>query len=666
MKEINANEIKTIIPVGLELAVLEGRDVSETVLDIHKKYGFKRFMLTAPGKRWRALGFPPMEHFERLAYAFKEAKEKLEPYGIKCGWWCTLCIKSGAYEGSSRIKKADGSLTPYSNCPLDPAYKEQFSNCIARFAEIAKPAFIITEDDYSIIQSSPKGCFCDLHMAEFARRMGREYTIEELSEILDKRDEESLKIIKAWRELMKDTLVEFSKEIRRKLDVASPEIPMGHMQQGPADAEGDCTYEICKALAGDRHVPFARLCGTFYNGAIVQDIPTKLFHPIYSRQHMEGEFNAYHESDSYPSTRFFTSGSEMRAIVSTAYAAGFAGSTFQLGPQVNKPGEKAYGTMYAKERARFSEMKRIASRCELLGVEVGYDPFCNTLEKPYAPHWTQPIGLYGIPYTTKESSVTFWDCRLAKYGDREAVMKYLGKNLILDGAAAKALYDRGFGEYMGVAIGDDITSVPPLNYDLGAKEVIRPEFISEGYGDSLSVASAYAYGHHGKAVRITPTDEKCRVITDVTLSSGEIICPGMTMYKNSLGGTVVVLGMMIANTYSQSMLSYVRQKLFQRIISELDGELPYIKDAPRLFTIANEAKDPAESGFIGMLTVINLSPDAEDKILVHLPKKFADAEKIFSLAIDGSWHEVKFSRTENDLEIIAECRYLEPQCLLFK
>ena len=251
MKEINANEIETIIPVGLELALLEGRDVSETVLDIHKNYGFKRFMLTAPGKRWRALGFPPMEHFERLAYAFKEAKEKLEPYGIVCGWWCTLCIKSGAYEGSSRIKKADGSLTPYSNCPLDPAYKEHFSNCIARFAEIAKPAFIITEDDYSIIQSSPKGCFCDLHMAEFARRMGREYTIEELSEILDKRDEESLKIIKAWRELMKDTLVEFSKEIRRKLDVASPEIPMGHMQQGPADAEGDCTYEICKALAGD-------------------------------------------------------------------------------------------------------------------------------------------------------------------------------------------------------------------------------------------------------------------------------------------------------------------------------------------------------------------------------------------------------------------------------
>ena len=70
MKQVNVNEIETIIPVGLEMAMLEGRDVSETVLNIHEKYGFKRFMLTAPGKRWRALGFPPIEHFERLAYAF--------------------------------------------------------------------------------------------------------------------------------------------------------------------------------------------------------------------------------------------------------------------------------------------------------------------------------------------------------------------------------------------------------------------------------------------------------------------------------------------------------------------------------------------------------------------------------------------------------------------
>ena len=341
-----ANEIQTLIPVGLGLAVSEGRDISETVLNIHKKYGFTRFMLSAPGKKWRAIGFPPMEHFEELAYAFRDAKEKLASYGIECGWWITLCMKSGKYEGSVRIKKADGSLNPYSNCPLDPVFKDHYSNCIARFAEIAKPAFIITEDDYSIIQSSPKGCFCDNHMAEFARRMGREFTIEELSEILDRRDEESLAIIKKWRELMKDTLVEFAKEIRRKLDVTSPEIPMGHMQQGPADAEGDCTYEICKALAGDRHVPFARLCGTFYNGAVVQDIPTKLFHPIYSRQHIDGDFIAYHESDSYPSSKFFTSGSEMRAIVSTAYAAGFDGSTFQLGDQTNMPGEKAYGSMY--------------------------------------------------------------------------------------------------------------------------------------------------------------------------------------------------------------------------------------------------------------------------------------------------------------------------------
>jgi hypothetical protein len=66
-----------------------------------------------------------------------------------------------------------------------------------------------------------------------------------------------------------------------------------------------------------------------------------------------------------------------------------------------------------------------------------------------------------------------------------------------------------------------------------------------------------------------------------------------------------------------------------------------------------------------MLTVINLSADTEDKILVHLPKRFADAEKVMSMDINGEWHEVEFTRDGNDLEIIAECRYLEPQNLLF-
>lgn len=666
MKQININEIETIIPVGLELAMLEGRDVSETVLNIHEKYGFKRFMLTAPGKRWRALGFPPIEHFEQLAYAFKEAREKLEPYGIECGWWVMLCIKSGASDEFTRIKRADGSLAPYSNCPLDPVFKKHYADCVARFAEIAKPAFIITEDDYSILQSSPKGCFCDLHMAEFAKRTGREYTAEELTEILDRRDEGSLEIIRAWRELMKDSLVDFAKEIRKRLDVASPEIPMGHMQSGPSDAEGDPTYEICKALAGDKHVPFCRFCGTFYNGAIVQNIPTKLFRPIYFCQHTDGDFIALHESDSYPSSKFFTSGSEMRAIVSTAYAAGFDGSTFQIGNQVAHPNEKAYGTMYAKNRKRFSEMKRIVKQCEMRGVEITYDPFCNTVDKGYAPHWAQTLGMYGIPVTSKEASIAFWDSRVAKYGKRETVMKYLSKNLILDGAAAKALFDRGFGEYMGVEIGENITSAEPLCYDLGANEVTRDEFVTEGYAKNMSVASAYAYGHHGKAVRITPTSEDCKVITDVMISSGEVICPGMTVYKNSLGGTVVVLGMMIADTYSQSMLCYQRQRLFQRILTELDGDTAYIKDCARLFNILNEAKDPDQSGFIGMLTVINLSSDDEDKILVRLPEKFAAAEKVLSMDINGEWREVEFTRDGNDLEIIAECRYLDPQNLLFR
>ncbi len=660
------NETDVIIPVGLASAIDSGKKVADTILDLHQKYGYRRFMLAGPAKGWRAIGFPPIEHFEELAYAFLEAKNELLPYGIECGWWLTTVVKSGPCDDFVRIKRANGSLAPFSSCPLDEKFREHFADCIARFAKIAKPAFIITEDDYSILASAPvNGCFCDLHLEEFSKRMGTEYTREELSAILSERTPEALEIIKKWRELMKDTLVDFAKTIRKKLDVDSPEIPVGYMQSENADAEGDCTYDICKALAGDRHTPFSRLYGTFYNGVTVQDIPTVTFHAIYSRQHIEGDFTYYHESDSFPSSRFFTSGTEMRAIMATAYSAGFNGSTFQQLETSDLPEETAYGKMFIKERGRFGEICKTASMCEMKGVEICYDPFYNSLEHPFAPYWAQPIGLFGIPYTTKESPVAFWDKRQAKYSDDKTVKKYLSKVLFLDGEAAKALCERGYSDYLGAEIGDEITN-GPLAFDLGAKEIVRDEFVSEGYARTMGIASIFASGKEGKALRITPNDPKTKIITDVVNSAKETICPGMTLYKNELGGTVIVMGMMIAGSYSQSLLCYTRQRLFHKLISECCDEFAFVKNSPRIFTIMNEAKNEKESGFIGMLTLINLGCDTEEDILLHLPENFAKAKSIFALKGDGKWKKVGFTRTKDGMSVNVSSNYLEPLCLLFK
>lgn len=80
-------------------------------------------------------------------------------------------------------------------------------------------------------------------------------------------------------------------------------------------------------LAGPNHTPFARLHGTAYcdvTGA--KNIPTILYHALYAREHIKGDFAYYHESDVFPHTRFFMPAVKMRALESVVFSNGFDGA----------------------------------------------------------------------------------------------------------------------------------------------------------------------------------------------------------------------------------------------------------------------------------------------------------------------------------------------------
>ncbi|MBQ8408497.1 MAG: hypothetical protein IJY39_06485 [Clostridia bacterium] len=658
--------IDVILPLRLAASMDRGEKVTEYVLDYYRKYGIKKFILTGPTKKWRTLGFPEKAYFEKLAYEYLEAKNILEPYGIELGWWVTIVLKSGLNEKFTPIMRADGTTSPFANCPLDPVFRQHYAECIALFARIAKPSFIITEDDYSIWAAAPgKGCFCEHHLKEFSRRVGREYTRETLAPLLNPDTPEGIELMRRWRELMKDSLVCFAEAIRAEVDKETPEIPIGYMQAGGADHEGDVTYPVAKALAGPNHTPFSRLFGTFYGGFVTQELPNVIYHPIYSRQHIEGDFIFYHESDSYPSQRFFTSGSEMRAIMSCAYSAGFDGSTFQVREDADVPEETAYPKMFAKERARFNALHKAVKQCEMKGVEICYDPFYSTLGGRSRPYWTQPIAFYGIPFTTKESSVAFWDVKQATYATHETVMRYLSKGLFFDGEAAKVLCQRGYSKYLGASVDDELTR-GKLSLHLAAKEHICDEFISPGRSKTITFASAYAVGREAKAVYVTPIDERCKTVTDVVDNAGNKVSAGMTYFENELGGKVVVFGTVIGNSYTHAILSYSRQRLFQKLLSMIDDSFVYVKDTPRIFTFANEAKDREKSGFVGILTLINLSPDALDELALHLSEKFASCEEILVMDAAGDWEPVAFERTEDGALIHTAVRYLDPVYIMFR
>ncbi len=658
-------ELDLIVPVSLELDWPTYESVVDDILYLNKKYGFKSFALACPGAGWRSKNYPSKEVFEDLAHLFKKVKDTRICHEIECGWWMTVTLKGGSSEKFSRAVKPDGTETVMSSCPLDPDFIEYFSECIYTFSKIAEPAFIITEDDYSVIAASYNkyGCFCDYHLKEFAKMTGKAYSREELFEIFESHTIEGAELFKKWGELMKESLIRPIKAAREKLDKILPDVPIGYGQAGNCDKEGDLTEDLSIAMAGENNIPFSRIHGAFYGGGDTKDIPKAMFTGIYFKQHVKTNFNCYYEFDTFPHTRFYNSAKQMGVFMSTAYSHGYIGGLFQVQQLLDDPNEElVYANLYKQERDRFNSLHLAVENCTQKGVEIFYDPFYNnydeTVKTGRNPLWVRPITTFGIPFVTTKSDIAFWDIRQAKYSDHETVIEYLSKGLILDGDAAKELVRRGYGEYIGVDFGENVLNGNNLIYDLGAREVIKDGFVPESKGRNMPPAHMYA-ASNGVLYKMTPTDPNCEVITELYDFQKNFISVAMTRFKNSLGGRIVVMGETIYNNMSQSLYNYRRQKLIQSLVTWCSDKNVYIKDAPAVYVIHNEADNPKEKGFSHLLTLTNMCEDEIDIIKLYLPPCMRDLKEFSYLDIKGEWQKIDGKKTDDGVEFNVTINYCE-------
>ena len=663
-KTFDNSRLDIITPIKIEMDWPTAEELVDTLRFQNKQYGIKRFALGAPSLGWKSVGFPPISHFEKLASLFAQVRDAVKADGIECGFLNMLTVRCG--DSFDPVIRSDGTAVKISACPLDPVYQKTFARSNARFCEIAQPDFIFFEDDYSVNAQSRDGfgCCCDRHLRAFAQRCGKDYTREELVAAASEKTPEGYALLRKWRQLQRDSLVELSKTVRQEVDKRDPQIPIGFMQAINADRDGDMTEAVARALAGPDHTPFCRLHGTVYmDVASAKNAPEIMHHPLYCKQHISGDFAFYHESDTYPHTRFYLSARKARVFMAGAYSMGFDGSTFQTAQILDdRNEEQAYGLMYKREQARFNAVSRVARQCVIRGVQICYDPFWNTVEAGNArPYWTRSVSMFGIPYTTLDAQVAFWDRRQAQYADHETIMKYLSGGLFLDAAAAKLLCQRGYSRYLGVEMGEDITGL--LTNDDGAREVITAPFDRYSRGRNMPAANVYAGGKGAPSLEIRVVDPKVEVVTQVCNFQKETICPGMARFENELGGKIVVLSVSVENNMSHTIYNYRRQRLYQALVKWCADCVVMAENEPNIYIIENESKDDR---FVGMLTVTNLGEDPVEGLRLHLPPKWQKATAFKMLDRQGQWIPVAWERTEDSLLISDTLDYCDPLYILAK
>lgn len=667
-KQFDNNYLDIITPVKLEADWESAEVLADTLRHQKQQYGIHRFALGGPSIGWKTVGFPSDDHYRMLAEKFVQVRDAVKDEGISCGYLNMMTILSGGAEDMTPLTASDGTLNTMTACPLDPVFQRRFAESNALFARIAKPDFIMMEDDYGVSANltDGMGCFCHHHLDAFAKLCGKRYEREELVAALQERTPESLRLLRQWRQLQRDGMVSLSESVRREVDKENPQIPIGCMQPSTADKDGDMTEAVARALAGPDHTPFCRFYGTLYGDIFTaRNVPEIMFHPLYCKQHIQGDFAFYHESDTYPHTRYFLSGKKIGMFMGAAYNMGFDGATFQTVQILDdKSEETAYGKMYVREKARFNGANRIAKQCDVKGVEIHYDPFYNTLEKAGTrPYWIRAVSLFGIPYTSQEAPVAFWDWRSARYADHETVMKYLSKGLFLDSIAARELWNRGYGKYIGVEVGENLDE-SLLYCDHSAREVIQPPFDIYSKGKNMWAANNDAAGRKGCNMALRVTDPRAEVVTQLCNVKQEAISPALVRFQNELGGRIVVQSLTMQKNMSGALLNYRRQRLYQALIKWCCDCVVMAENEPNIYVIENRAKAPEESGFLGMLTLCNLGEDPVEGLRLHLPPYWQAAKGFRLMDRQGQWQDVQWQRTEDTLTIPETLEYSDYMYIL--
>lgn len=635
---------------------------------IHNTYGYSIFAINCPPTAYRAYGFPSLADYEDYARAFLTVKEALEPEGILLGWWWGTTLKTGHDDRYPPMVRADGSTTPMASDPFDDDYREAVAKRVARFAAIAHPAFIFTEDDYSVFAATGGGCFCEKHLAEFSRRTGHRYTRDELNAALKGTTPEAYALTRQWMELNRDTLVLLAEAIRTELDKETPEIPMGLMQTGHADREGAMTEAVCRALAGANHRPFCRCFGVDYGGMRNDEISAHAFHALYDREHLPEDFVFIHESDPFPQSRFFTAGKQMLSLMSLVYSYGYDGSTYNITKLSSEStvGEDTYGTVNREALPRLSALHKAIADCRLAGVHLPYDRFYNSTKNLLPtenPLWHQFVSFTGIPYTTRESSVYMMDERDAKFRTDEELKEILVGGVIMDGETARLLSERGFGEDLGIRVGGAVTDEGMFRFDLGGTEQLTEAAALLSEDRVMTTAHMWAPRGNGVQYRLEPTDSACEVLTETVDYLGNKHGAAMTRYINTRGGRIVVMGQTLAGNYSQSLFNYVRAELIKNLIAWCGGDLLTTDHTAKVDLTVNVPT--GEADFNGIATLINFGEDGYDSILFRLPQGW-ETGTVERLDENGVWQPVKAELKPGRAEVFTPLAPLTPTFLRFR
>ena len=610
---------------------------AKDIIEFYQRTGVPRVLYSLS---YHPQGANAMVKAERLTASFRKLKALLacEP-GIQAG----VLIQSilGHVIGAEVEKEPWTKVVTHNSrhegagarfCSLDPGFSDYIRKVGAMVAA-EKPFFILGDDDIRSWSSGVE-CFCELHTAEYNRRHGTVFTPEEYRKAVCESDVNS-ELYRNFDKLREDTVNRVAALLREGIDSVDPSIPGGSCMPG---GEYFFNQETARALAAkNQGGAVMRICNSNYVEQSPRDFAFNVFKTQAYRKYHSGVETVLDESDTFPHSLFSKSAISFHAKETSAIFNGLNGAKLWF-VNCRRPGvvvSRKYTDILAKYSKFYPALYTLVNQSETSGIRIpirsgkgNWHAITNRTPNIIPERsWSEYLGIFGIPFSAeKDHSLNgIYAIRgkdaVDSLSDDELLNLFKGKMLI-DGDAAKALTDRGFEKYMGVA----------------AKEPSHP-FNGEYYisGEGPVYCRTWV-----DAPELVPLTENIEVLSKMYYSpfygakmdEQKLVCPGVVIYNNSLGGRICTTVFRTVDEFTPRG-GEPRKNWLIHVIEAIeagaaDGTL--LIEHPAL-AVSRKLPDGAN-----LHMYCNLGFDAIDTLEIQ----YSGVAKVSELTADGIWKELSF------------------------
>ena len=389
-----------------------------------------------------------------------------------------------------------------------------------------------------------------------------------------------------------------------------------------------------------------RICNANYVEQSPRDFAANVFKTQAYRKYHSGVKTVLDESDTFPHSLFSKSAISFHAKETSAIFNGLDGAKLWF-VNCRRPGvivSRKYTDILAKYSKFYTVLYNTVKSSETSGIRIPIrsgkgDWHAITNREPNITpknSWSEYLGIYGIPFSAEKdlslNGIYAIRGRDAVDGLTDEELKTLFKGkMLIDGAAALALSERGFAEYMGVKAQ---TPTFPFN------------------GEHYAGCDAPIYCRTWRdAPELVPQSDKLEILTNMyyspfygaKLSEQKLVCPGTVIFNNALGGRICTTVFCTTDEFTPRG-GVPRKEWLINLIEAIESNAA---DGTMLIEHPALAISRKLSGNAAMLMLCNLGFDAIETVEL----KYSNAAKVSELTADGVWKELNFKQDSGVLSI---------------